>query len=76
MSNKAAVIAAIKVSYYPYNTMEAFDVGYSNYLIGNAMGGEQLYPNGVDQQAYDRGCEAAMRVRKFERAERAKKLAV
>lgn len=61
-------IEAIKAEYAPYHTMDAFEQGYLNYLAGNMMAGDRLFPCGIDQQAYDRGCEAAMRVLRKQRS--------
>lgn len=52
---------AIKAEYAPYHTMEAFETGFENWMAGNRMDGATLFPQGLDQQAYDRGCEAASR---------------
>ena len=54
-------IEAIKAEYEPYNAMRAFEVGYDGYMAGNWMEAEY---EGVDGQAYDRGMEAAMRVKR------------
>ena len=44
--------------YAPYHTMPAFEVGYNDY--GRFMN-DHYGDGGVDQQAYDRGAECAMR---------------
>ncbi len=49
---------AIEGKYAPYHKMVAFEVGFDSY-INNWMRRDY---EGVEQQAYDRGMECAMRV--------------
>ncbi len=54
---------ALKAEYAPYHTMFAFHQGLEDY--GTFRRSVQV--TGVDQQAYDRGLEAAMRIKRATR---------
>ena len=55
---------AIKAEYAPYNTFPEFQEGFDDWTAGKAY--DSKY-RGVAAQAYDRGCEAAVRVIQAER---------
>lgn len=58
-------VEQIKAEYAPYHTMSAFRSGYENYM--NGLFGDSPYHKGVAAQAYDRGQEAAMKVKRADR---------
>jgi hypothetical protein len=45
--------------YAPYSSFQPFHDGWDDYFAGRFGG--RTYKHGVDEQAYDRGLEAAMR---------------
>jgi hypothetical protein len=51
--------------YAPYDTMPAFDFGIKCYNDGTHLTVTHL--KGVDEQAFDRGCEYAMRLQQAKR---------
>jgi len=53
-------VAEIKAKYAPYNTFPEFEQGYTAYMSGM---GKLVNLDGVAGQAYDRGAEAAMKVK-------------
>jgi hypothetical protein len=57
-------IEAICQEYAPYHSLPEFNVGFRDYLNGELC---DTAHRGVEQQAYDRGYEAGMRVTKFAR---------
>jgi len=57
-------IEAICREYAPYHEIAEFNVGFCDYLNGELC---NTAHRGVEQQAYDRGYEAGMRVMKFTR---------
>ena len=58
---------AIKSQYSPYDEMPAFKVGFADYMdFANHGVRAACSYSGVDEQAYDRGFEAAMKVLKME----------
>jgi hypothetical protein len=48
----------LKAQYAPYHTMPQFARGFADYQAGHP---DYQYAGDVDQQAYDRGAECAMR---------------
>ena len=54
-------VDAIKQTYAPYHTMFAFQVGYDNVMQGKDWIGHHY--RDVQEQAYDRGVEAACKVK-------------
>ena len=42
--------------------LEAFYIGYANFMAGNVMAGENYFGPGMDADAYNSGMEAAMAV--------------
>jgi hypothetical protein len=57
-------VEAICQEYAPYHEMAEFTVGFRDYLEGELC---NTAHRGVEQQAYDRGYEAGMRVMRFAR---------
>jgi hypothetical protein len=53
----------IKAEYAPYHTMFAFEVAYASVMAGRDW--LRHHYRGVDEQAYDRGVEAACRVKRI-----------
>ena len=56
-------IEAICADYAPYHDLKEFNDGFIDYLDGRH--GRSNLRDGVERQAYDRGYEAGMRVRRF-----------
>jgi hypothetical protein len=56
--------------YAPYHTYPAFNRGYNAYLKCNWD--KPINLTGIDEQAYDRGAEYAMRVRQWSLAQQHK----
>lgn len=56
-------VQAIKAEYAPYNKHPAFEEGFNDYLTTGVM--RICSPDAVSGQAYDRGCSAAMKVRRM-----------
>jgi hypothetical protein len=56
-------VQEIKDRYAPYNSLRTFEDGYADYMAGRNL----LSLGGVAGQAYDRGAEAAMKVKQAER---------
>jgi hypothetical protein len=52
--------------YAPYHTFEAFDQGYTDYMNRDSYRNGHGF-TGVDEQAYDRGAEYAMRIERWHR---------
>jgi hypothetical protein len=58
-------IEAICAEYVPYTEIKEFNTGFADYLDGQLC--NTAHRGGVEQQAYERGYEAGMRVMKFAR---------
>lgn len=54
-------VQAIKAEYAPYNTHPQFEQGYNDYMAGTTRISS---PDQVSGQAYDRGMNAALKVRR------------
>lgn len=58
-------VQAIKAEYAPYHTMKEFELGYSDYMAGTSrLTSQDAVHLTAAGQAYDRGANAAMKVRR------------
>lgn len=60
MGNLMPAEQQIVDSYAPYHAMHAFAIGFIAYQNGRSCGPHHY--QGVDEQAFDRGAEAAMKI--------------
>lgn len=54
-------VAKIKASYAPYHQYPAFEFGYESYIRGYSLVNPKSL-SAINQQAFDRGYEAGMKV--------------